>query len=297
VVERAHGQRLTIGAIFARPTIEGMAQALRTRGGSSRSPLVPIQPLGTKPPIFAVHAVFGDVLCYQHLARHLGPDQPLFGVEAHGLTGERAPLESIEEMAKEYVLAIRAARARGPYVLSGYSFGGYVALEMARQLTAAGEEVEPLVVLGTPPPSSLASPLNEEAMKAYNRALAGALETGGRMTIAELRAVHDDWILDFLADRLGFADGRVLEADDLQRMEIHLANMRAGWKHRVVSYPGKLVVFQTSDILLLRLPEPKWESVCERLEIVPVPGTHRTLLDEPYVEAVAKQLSRVLARG
>jgi thioesterase domain-containing protein len=105
------------------------------------SPLVAIQSNGTRPPLYCVHPAGGNVLLYHDLSRHLGPNQPLYGLQAQGLDGKQPILERVEEMAELYVNEIRTMQPHGPYYLGGYCMGGTVALEMAQQFRAAGEEV------------------------------------------------------------------------------------------------------------------------------------------------------------
>jgi len=73
----------------------------------------------------------GDVFAYLDLARHLGPDQPFYGLRAAGLDGEREPRTRIEDMAAAYVAAIREAQPAGPYRIGGWSMGGVVAWEIS----------------------------------------------------------------------------------------------------------------------------------------------------------------------
>ena len=129
-----------------------MAELLRTKGWApSWSSLVPIQPLGSKRPLFFVHGAGGTVIIYRDLVRHLGTDQPVYGLQAQGLDGKQSCLTSVEDMASHYLEAIRTIQPEGPYLLGGLSFGGTVAFEMARQLQAKGEEVALLALLDTFP--------------------------------------------------------------------------------------------------------------------------------------------------
>jgi amino acid adenylation domain-containing protein len=107
--------------------------------------------VAARPPLACVHPAGGDVLCFFPLARHLGPDQPCYGLQSLGLGPEEEPLRRIEEMAERYVGELRRAQPRGPYLLAGWSFGGLAAFEMAQQLRAVGEEVALLAVLDTGP--------------------------------------------------------------------------------------------------------------------------------------------------
>ena len=145
----AFGVPLPVSLLLRARTVRGMAEALRDRGdGAAPSPLVPLRAAGSRPPFFCVHAAAGTVLPYLPLADALGPDQPFYGLEALPGAGEAG----VEEMAAEYLRAVRAVRPAGPYRLGGWSVGGVIAFEMARQLHAAGEEVELLALLDSYPP-------------------------------------------------------------------------------------------------------------------------------------------------
>jgi thioesterase domain-containing protein len=116
------------------------------------TPLVPIQPLGSEPPFFIVHAILGSVFPYHRLALELGTGRPVFGLQSRGLDGRQPPLETIPEMARVYVEALRSVQRTGPYHLGGYSMGGWIAYEMAQQLRQGGDVVGMLAALGTPAP-------------------------------------------------------------------------------------------------------------------------------------------------
>jgi len=149
-IERATGVRLPIGAVFQAPTIEAMAEMVAGKcEGAGRGVVVPIQAEGSRAPLFCVHGVGGAVLSYAHLARHLPDDQPFYGLQARGIDGLDRPHTRVEDMAADYLREIRAVQARGPYQLGGYSFGGLVAFEMARQLEERGERVAALLLLDT----------------------------------------------------------------------------------------------------------------------------------------------------
>jgi thioesterase domain-containing protein len=114
--------------------------------GVQKSPLVNIQPLGSKPPFFCVHAIGGSVFSYYDLSKLIGKDQPFYGLESIGMEGEEVPLSSIEKMAARYIEAIRPVRSDGPYQIGGWSMGGLVAYEMAQQLLAQQQSVSKLVL-------------------------------------------------------------------------------------------------------------------------------------------------------
>jgi amino acid adenylation domain-containing protein len=138
----ATGQRLPLATLFEHPTVAKLAAVLQQDSPSAAwHSLVPIKPQGTRTPLYIVHGAGFNVLIFNALSKQMAPDQPVYGLQAKGLDGTEEPAASVEEMAAHYVAAITAANPSGPYALAGYSFGGIIAFEMARQLTAAGRQV------------------------------------------------------------------------------------------------------------------------------------------------------------
>ena len=149
-VEKVSGKKLPLVTLFQAPTVEQLAKILRQEEWKAPwSSLVAIQPLGSKLPFFCVHAAAGNVFFYSDLARHLGPDQPFYGLQAQGLDGDQEPCTRVEEMASHYIKEICTVQPEGPYLLGGLSFGGIMAYEMAQQLQAQGQKVGLLVLFDT----------------------------------------------------------------------------------------------------------------------------------------------------
>jgi amino acid adenylation domain-containing protein len=127
---------LPITAIFDTKTLSGLAKALRREVRISS--LVPVQTSGSKPPLFMVHSY----LLYRALSRALGNDQPFYGLRE--LPGDGS--QSIEDRAARYVADMRRVQQQGPYRIAGWCAAGPLAVEVARQILLAGDEVA-LVVL------------------------------------------------------------------------------------------------------------------------------------------------------
>jgi thioesterase domain-containing protein len=107
---------------------------------------VAVRAEGTRPPLFFLHGDFSGGGFYCHgLAREMGEDQPFYAVHPHGLGGSAVP-ETIEAMAEELSAAIRRVRPHGPFIVGGHCNGAVIAVEVARQLIAHGEQV-PLVLV------------------------------------------------------------------------------------------------------------------------------------------------------
>jgi phthiocerol/phenolphthiocerol synthesis type-I polyketide synthase E len=149
-IEEVFHVKLPLATLFEAPTINELATILRAEAPSSGwSPLVAIQPNGSRPPFFCIHGAGGNVLIYRELSHDLGSDQPFYGLQAQGLDGKCPPLTSVEEMAALYAKAIRRQQRHGPYLVGGYCGGGLIAYEVAQQLRSQGEEVALLAMFDT----------------------------------------------------------------------------------------------------------------------------------------------------
>jgi thioesterase domain-containing protein len=116
--------------------------------------VVPLQPRGTRMPIFGVPGHNGDVFAYRALARELGAEQPFFGLQPPGLDGQSEPETELPRLAAYLAAQLRKAHKTGPCVVTGFCAGGTVAFELARQLRAAGTDVRLTVLFGSPFPTS-----------------------------------------------------------------------------------------------------------------------------------------------
>jgi amino acid adenylation domain-containing protein len=142
------GKMIPIATLFKYPTVHKLAVLLQSGNEEStwRS-LVPIKPTGTKMPVYIVHGEGLNVLIFNNIAMNVDPEQPVYGLQSRGLNGKDDVPDTIEELAALYNDEILEQNPTGPYAIAGYSFGGYVAIEMARQLQAAGKQVKILAML------------------------------------------------------------------------------------------------------------------------------------------------------
>ncbi len=116
-------------------------------GFDTATPVVAVQPTGSRPPLFFLHGDFkGGGYYVRRLARRLSAEQPVYAVHPHGTNGRPFPA-TIEAMARDYVTVITEARPHGPYALAGFCSSALVAFEMARQLQARGEHVSALILV------------------------------------------------------------------------------------------------------------------------------------------------------
>ena len=300
-VEQHFGRKLPLVTFFQRPTVEKLAIELRGEGERARrSPLVTIQDRGDRRPFFCVHPVGGTVLCYRTLAARLGEEQPFLALEAVGVDGDRPPLRSIEAMAEEYLRAMRARQPHGPYLIGGWSFGGLVAFDMARQLRQAGEEVL-TILLDTWTPGSLGDFEDAGDDATILRLLARALgDLAGRdffLATEALRArggrdeqlayvVEEAHRLKALPPDVGVEQLRPL-------FGVVEANLEARRNYRPQPLDAHLVLFKAEEALI---DAPSNETLgwnrfaAAGLDVHVVSGDHNTMLAPPHVDTLVERL-------
>jgi amino acid adenylation domain-containing protein len=314
------GRDLPLSALFQGGTIEGLAMLLRQGAAPvHRTPLVPIQEAGTRPPLFCVHPIGGNVLCYLELARQLGPDQPLYGLQSPDpMPGGDRPA-TVEAMAALYLEALRSHMPAGAHRLAGWSFGGVVAFEMARQLAAAGEEPAQLLLLDSRTPGGEAgdskpSPLfDHELLAAFADDLLGLAASGppSAAVVAlsgDLQALagnHPELTgqegLRWLYERARDADllPPDLELGQLAELFATFAShRRALASYRPRPYGGPLVLLRagegpphSGDPLL------GWGGLAgPRISVREVLGDHYSMLQAPQVAVLARHIADALAR-
>jgi len=264
---------------------------------------VPIQPDGSRPPLFCVHNLHGEVLNFRDLTMRLGPDQPFYALQGVGMDGMEAPLGRIEDMAARYIAAMRRVQPAGPYFIGGYSMGGLVAYEMAQQLRAAGETVALLALLdtyqhrGRHPASPLrwfdygGEPLADRrlgSLAAYGaRRVRALLLNMGTATVRGLFGAA--WRT---CERLGRPIPKLLHRPIA-------ANILAMHSYRIRPYDGDAVLFTAERYPWDRKDwDEGWrELIRGRLDVEPVPGVHHVILEEPHVQTLARRLSDRLGAG
>lgn len=151
-IDRVFGCNLPIATLFQSPTVESLAKRMTDENWAPPwSCLVPLQPAGSRPPLFFIHGVGGDVYLFLSLTRLLPPEQPSYGIQAVGLDGKSLRHISVVEMAAHYVEEIMSFQTEGPIHLAGFSLGGIIAFEIAQQLHCRGRKVAFLGLLDSCP--------------------------------------------------------------------------------------------------------------------------------------------------
>ena len=250
---RASGYDISVGDLLDHPTIAAAAPLLLAEAEDPdiRS-AVRVRRGTAVPAVFCAHSSTGGVTEYAELAGHLGEGQQFYGLQSRGLTGDGRPLESITEMASAYLHEVLRLQPDGPYLFAGWSMGGYIAVEMARQATATGKEVGGVFLIGPPRqpvPKRRRRPLSRAGRKLM-RHLDDTIAAGPGQ---RLLPAYEEQLLRYL--NLDDDDLAALRAGDKQWLRIGrvaLANNEAsehyrGLMRRWKPYGGRVVLFMPRD--------------------------------------------------
>ena len=266
------------------------------------SALVPIQPNGSRLPLFCLHALGSSLLAYGHLAKYLGPDQPVYALQSPLESQPFIRETSIEELASIYVKEIQALLPEGPYMLAGLSLGGLIALEMLQQIHAQGKQSGLLILFDTFVPGCHYHVPARDQMSYHwqNLRNQGAVYLWQRAAdkIAYWWGYPVRWaraVGCFCYELLG----RSLPAG-LRYPQVEAAHKRALWRYTVQPYPGKVILMRALEFeqtgATRRNPTLGWETIAGGgLEIHDVPGSHYTMCEEPNVRTLAERLKPILS--
>jgi amino acid adenylation domain-containing protein len=300
-IEETFGPKLPLATLLQAPTIRALAALLAEQNWQpSWSSLVALQPAGTRPPFFCIHAVGGNVLEYYELARRFSPDQPFYALQAVGLDGQQPPLQSIAAMAAHYLREIRRVQPTGPYALGGRSFGGIVAYEMALQLHEQGERVALVALLDTDPIGWLKLFPNRTAFGLRLRFLTLRVQRHLR----NLRDLRWRDRVQYFQEKADYKKRKL--ATWHWQVQRHLAREQAlpdtlraveefnylAEKHYVPRrYPARVTFFSAAEEVSALENQFGWQTLAEGgVEVVTVPGNHQSMIEEPHVQWLAEQL-------
>jgi thioesterase domain-containing protein len=213
---------------------------------------------------------------FHELARHMAPDQPFLCFQAQGMDGKLPVLDQVDDMAELYLEALRKAQPEGPYYLGGYSFGGLVAVEVARRLIEAGQEIALLALVDT---YFVGQDANSSLLKRFF-----SLSSEQKLAYLKKRTTRY---------RRGIK--RRIDALSLPRpvKAVREACAVAEQKYRPTVFPGAVTLFRASEKALRGLDNAQngWQQYAAGgVEIHEVDGDHGNILNEPNVRQLAAAL-------
>ena len=303
-LENRFGKVLPLATLFEAPTMRELAAVLREEGCREWSSLVAIRATGSKPPLFCIHAAGANVLIYRPIAHHLGDEQPVYAIQALGLDGVTRPLTRVEDMATHYIKEIRTVQPNGPYYLTGGSFGGLVAFEMAHRLQAEGEEVAMLALLDTycplrslthrvrchwahlvqrGPLTYTADAISVISKRLRRMVFGGAANTGA------------------IPDASTVLPGKTEFQDPLVRAVQANIEAENAYAPRNKIYRGRIIFFYAEDLGGAPPHEDNrlhWAKLAtDGIDVHRIPGTHITMREEPNVAHLARIMTHCLEQA
>lgn len=264
--------------------------------------LVPIQPKGSRTPLFCVHAIGGDIDLYVQMASALGADQPVYAFRSPLLFRRKISQIPLSELASIYVKEMKSFLPEGPYLLAGASLGGHIVFEMAQQLHAQGCPPELLLIIDAVVPGS------DEYVDVKGRAstIATRLKSEGVSYLLRKIALKAEYLRQGLDYRIRSAASSLyghlnlsLPAG-LRFFQIEVVHKQALMRHEFGIYPGTITIMRAVDpatqvLSRRRDPELGWGQFAKnRPHVIDVPANHISMLYEPAVFSFAKLLDKIL---
>ncbi|MGE0472115.1 MAG: amino acid adenylation domain-containing protein [Nitrospirales bacterium] len=308
-MERKLGRKIPVSLIFHTQTIKQLASNIDNREVHAPSSLmVPIQPLGVKPPIFCV--LFGATfLPYMKNYLH----QPLYMFFNQGHDGKPALHATVEEIAKRYLQDLRTLQPKGPYYLAGYSFGGMVAYEMAHELRRQGETIALLALVDPTTKTMQSAPRSLNKKLSHFLVPVTHLEDKRKISLISLKSIchtilikacetmrwrlekfqTSSWVmLKELICMSYFAIGSPLPSS-LRRFYRDRVVKKASQQYHPQYYAGRIILFQTKKAV-----ENYWGPLCKKVDhIYNLSAGHLEIVDEPYTETLLHDFMECLDRA
>jgi thioesterase domain-containing protein/acyl carrier protein len=291
-IEHAFGVKLPITAIYDAPTVAAQIEMIAAEAVPAFSHFVRLGEGDETRPFFIVHGVGGTVIELAALGREIDAGRAVYAIQARGIDGSAKPLETMEEMAALYVDEIRRQQPQGPWAIGGYSFGGVVAMEMARLF--APENVAQLVMIDAyahPNTWPLKTRVTVKARKLVSRLR--------HQSFREIASALTKKIFGPKTDRAAYVNNWLGAIDP--NLPFALRQARIAGDAALIAYTPRLYAGRATFIRAAKtgtvFPSDArnvWGKLIGRLELQSTPGDHRSILGA-HVGELATRVSKTLA--
>ena len=294
------GRRLDRDLLFAEPTVERQADLLReSLESNAGAPVRVLRRGGQRHPLFLFHPAGGPTSVYEPLVEQLGDSQPVYGFER--IDG----LHRIEDKAARYIEMMREIAPRGPYRVGGWSLGGVLAYEVARQLRRLDEPVGLVAmidsVLPAPSPGLSEQAILAERLSRFVDYLRDTYEIALDIDVPALAALDDDAQIDAVMSKI--SDAGLMSPGLLEHQRTSYVDARIAERYKPGPYDGAVVLYRATDRGLTTTLDPRyhrtepdlgWAAHCRSLEVVQVRGDHTSIIDPPAVGVIGEHLGLCL---
>ena len=277
------GILLNPGLLLENSTLEDVAGIIESRQDRSARTIIPLKSSGNLPPIFCLHSGGGHVFFYKPLAECIASDRPLYAISPPEAS-DNFSYSTIEEMASDYLEAIKTVQQNGPYYLLGTCFSNAVGLEICHQLLAAEDEIGALFIIDSAPML-----LDPRRFGQDNRPIRNLISMIGR----------GQWshILGRIQRRIFPYNSSSKQVNHDSQATLELRNLVERLNSLYYKYVWKMT---KAKVVLVRSSESsqnrrkdfhvtQWQKLSKGpLEVMMVPGAHLDLFEEPSVSELAK---------
>ncbi|SMC94665.1 non-ribosomal peptide synthetase [Pedobacter nyackensis] len=302
--EKQTGTKFPAAILFKNPTISSLLGSVeKTDRAKEWKSLVPIKSTGNKMPLYIVHGDGLYVLNFKDLAKHVDEEQPLFGLQPAELNDDDETIRTMADIARHYVREILEHNPNGPYAIAGYSFGGYVAIEMERQLTEMGKTVKMLGIFDTDAGNILYSKSWQiTLLKKIGRQFPKLLWVGKSFLKDPSGTFQYQYYLllkkiQQLGNKIGLTeepkvDGiydQIKVINEKHHMAFKSYSMQP-FNNYVYLFKAKKRIYFVDDFKYLG-----WQKYAKKgVKVFDVPGDHATMLQQPNVSEFGKSLQDAL---
>jgi amino acid adenylation domain-containing protein len=304
LLKKETGKHVSFLLLYQFPTVESLAK-LVDKQNAFKTPevLVAIRPHGNKPPVYLVNG--GGVVAegFINLGHVLDEEQPVYSFQSNGYDSNGRLLSNIEDIASYYVKSILSNDEAGPYSIAGYSLGGIIAFEIARQLKAMGKEVRLLIMID-------GLTRDPEIIKTKHSALSILRLIG--LNIYLLRygfssALKYSWgimsaVYRNIKTTYTRAPKTVLETQEPDKdhnFDVFSLHILAYKKYNLQAYDGNIVVFRAKRITFYTddFKYLGWRPYAKKVKSISIKGHHYSIFDEVNIKGFGEKLQSVLDSG
>jgi amino acid adenylation domain-containing protein len=290
-IEKRFCVRLPLAILLEFNTVRKLAALIAGDSTAPNKSLVAVRPQGSKKPLFFIPGGFGDCFYFRNLAKYVQSDRPIYGLQTRSTESDRSFEMGMDYIASAYLAEILELQPEGPYYLAGHSFGGYIAMEVARLLLEQGLQVAFLGLCDTYPPG----PRRQASLP--NRVL---------IHLQNLRGLGPRQVFGYFRDR---SINGILKLSRLVPVRFFLGHIGFRPKNALVAarisrynfspppYPGNAFLFKVGQRpwYVRWDPMENWQKYIQgKLEIREIPGKHGSMMFEPYVQDLARHLNDCL---
>jgi thioesterase domain-containing protein len=293
------GKKLPLSLFLEKGTIEDFTEAVESAKNTQKWPVIVRLRDGSsndKPIFFGVHGVGGTTIFYRAIAESMKEDFTVYGFQSLGLDGIQKPLDQVEDMAHLYLKELKKIQPKGPYIIAGYSFGGFIALEMAQQLRKQGEDIAFLGMIDAPTPDvanrkpSFWDIVSTHFINILNE------ERGKKWKYVSSRL---EWLRNRgKAKKTDYENQVQKENPGIKMFRVLNPNYRASERYLAKPYEGAISVFRakTQTTRCAKFSDLGWSKYSSDVDVYDVPGGHYTMIKEPNVKHLALSIDRAIRK-